>query len=67
MRLIVIVVCLVLLMVFAGWLVFDFSGNRASVEVRSDRIESDTKTAVDRAGTMLERAEQNVHESLENR
>lgn len=54
MRAILVIVVLVLLMAWAGWLVFDFDGNTASVEVRPDEVRQDTDTFFDRASETLE-------------
>ena len=55
MRVLIAIVVIIVLMALAGWIVFDFSGNSASVEVRTDEIQHDTQAIVDKSKEILER------------
>lgn len=61
MRLLLIIVVVALLLSFAGWLAFDFSGNRASVEVRTDKIEQDTDEILETSKDLIHRAEERIN------
>ncbi len=61
MRTLLFIVVIVLLLSLAGWLVFDFSGNSASVEVRTDKIRQDTEDVVDKSKELLHQAEQEIN------
>ncbi len=56
MRALLVFVLIVLLLALGGWLVFDFSGNRAGVEVRTEKIQEDTNR-------MLENAKETLHKA----
>ncbi len=60
MRVIIILIVIVGLLALGGWLVFDFSGNRASVEVRTDKIEQDTSRVLDKSKELLHQADKAV-------
>lgn len=47
MRTLVIAVLLVLVLVLVGWISFQYTGNRASVTLETDRIERDTERMLD--------------------
>ena len=47
MRNLVIVVLLIVLMVFGGWLVFSYTGGTAKVELRTDAVKRDVENAID--------------------
>lgn len=47
---------IVLLLAVCGWITFSWNGNRASVNVETERIESDTEQIVDEGQELLEKA-----------
>ena len=57
MRVLIVIVVVVLLLSLAGWVVFDFSGNSASVEIRKDKIQRDTDNLIDNSKDLLRKAE----------
>jgi hypothetical protein len=62
MRALLIIAIIVGLMIFGGWLAFDFSGNRASVEVNTDKIEQDAERAWDGSKELLHKADDAINE-----
>lgn len=56
MRFLLAIVAVIVLLAFVGWLAFDFSDNSASVEVRTEKIESDTAAIVDKSKDLLNSA-----------
>jgi hypothetical protein len=46
----------VLLLAVCGWITFSWNGNRASVNVETEKIESDTERIVDEGQELLEEA-----------
>jgi Flp pilus assembly protein CpaB len=61
MRAVLVLIVIVLIMVFAGWLVFDFSGNRATVEIRTEKIEQDADKVLDKSKDLLHQADEAVN------
>ncbi|QDV23001.1 hypothetical protein Q31a_12940 [Aureliella helgolandensis] len=61
MRVIVVIVVIAIVLTLAGWLVFDFSGNRMSVEVQTDKIQHDTDSAIDHSKDLLRDADDAVN------
>lgn len=53
MRFLIAIVIIIGLMALAGWVVFDFGGNRASVEFRSDEVQKDTEAIVEQSEQLL--------------
>jgi Flp pilus assembly protein CpaB len=60
-RAVLILIVIVLIMVFAGWLVFDFGGNRATVEIRTEKIEQDADKVLDKSKQLLHQADEAVN------
>lgn len=56
MRALLGLVAVVLLLAICGWITFSWNGNRASVNVETERIESDTKRIVDEGQDLVEKA-----------
>lgn len=54
MRAIIILAVIVLLMGLAGWLTFGHSPGRSSINIETDEIQSDTKSAVENTERMIE-------------
>ena len=55
MKPILILAVIVLLMVLGGWLTFTKYGNRTSINLETQRIESDTQRALDRSHEIIDK------------
>ncbi len=64
MRALLVVVLIVLLLALGGWLVFDFSGNRAAVEVRTEKIQEDTNRVLENAKETLHKADEGIDKMI---
>lgn len=54
MRVAIILVCVVLVMVFLGWLTFGNTSGQASINIETQKIQNDTQQAVDKTGKVLQ-------------
>ncbi len=54
MRVIIILAVIALLMALAGWLTFGQSSGRTSINIETDEIQRDTKSAVQNTERMIE-------------
>jgi hypothetical protein len=54
MRGIIILVLLILLMVFAGWLTFGRDPGRTTINIETDKIQRDTESAVENTERMID-------------
>lgn len=53
MRIFLALVLIVILMAAAGWIVFNFGGNSATVELHPEKMKQDTSETLDRAGKVI--------------
>ncbi len=65
MRGLLVVLAIILLMAFGGWLIFSFDDNRMSVEFDADKAKQDTSEAVDKAGEVVDRATNSIRDATE--
>ncbi len=61
MRAVLVLIVIVLIMAFAGWLVFDFGGNRPSMEIRTEKIEQDTGKVLYKSKELLHHTDEAVN------
>lgn len=66
MRAFLILVLVIALMAFAGWLTFQQSGNSASVTVETGKIERDARLAVRQGAEALDQAAERIKEGTAN-
>ena len=60
MRLLIVLFVIVVLMVLAGWIVFDVRNNSATIELQTEKIQQDTSQAVEQAGDSLRKAGESI-------
>ena len=59
MRALLGLIAIVLLLAVVGWITFSWNGDRASVNVETDKVERDTQGLVDEGRDLFEAATQN--------
>lgn len=55
MRPVLVLVIIVLLMILGGWLTFTRYGDRTSINIETERIESDTHRALDQSRQIIDK------------
>ncbi len=65
MRTFLVIVVILLLMIFGGWIVFRSSDGSAGVELRTDKIERDTSEAVEKSREWVDHAANEVDRSID--
>lgn len=55
MRMLIIVVLIIALLTFAGWLVFNVGDSSTTIEIRTDKMQQDTEQAVDKVKEAVEK------------
>jgi hypothetical protein len=61
MRALFVLIVLILLLSLAGWLVIDFQGSTASVEVKTEKIQSDADALIDKSKQLLHKADEQLN------
>ena len=64
MRTLLVFVVIILLLALGGWLVFDISGNRAAVEVRTEKIQEDTNRLLENAKDTFHKADDGIDKMI---
>ena len=65
MRAVIVVIVVVAALFLIGWLSFSWTGDRASVNVETDDIQQDTSNMIDSAGELVESADRQIDEPVE--
>jgi hypothetical protein len=55
MRALLVIVAVVLVLVLIGWISFNNAGDRASVNIETDKIKQDTETVIDAGEDLIDR------------
>lgn len=66
MRGILLLAVLVLIMILVGWVTFSSNTDRTTINIETQKIESDTQDAIQRGRELIKEAEQGVDEAAEN-
>jgi hypothetical protein len=64
MRTLIVIAVIVVFMVFSGWLTYQWSGSRATINIETEEIRDDTQEFVDETKDALNTAAQEVDEVL---
>lgn len=64
MRGLLVVLVVLLVLVIAGWVSFQVSGNRASMNLETQKIEQDTEKAVEGTKDLLRKADDKIDEEV---